>query len=77
MRNDQHFLGSTRMIDILSYVFVILGALLLMVGYWKTHRNLMLVGAVFLTLSGGMNEFATGFSEAFHKPMSGKLTETQ
>jgi hypothetical protein len=49
------------MTDILSYVFVILGALLLMVGYWKTHRNLMLVGAVFLTLGGGINELVVGW----------------
>ena len=49
------------MIEILSYGFVILGVLAFGFGYRKLDRNWMLVGAIFLTLSGGIGEFVTGW----------------
>lgn len=52
------------MVDILSYVFVILGVLAFGFGYRKLDRNWMLVGAIFLTLSGGISEFAIGWQSA-------------
>lgn len=63
------------MITTITYVFIILGALLFAMGYRKTHRNLMLVGAIFLTLSGGISDAVTGFSEGFNAQVGTKQTQ--
>lgn len=54
------------MIDKLGLIFVVLGILSFVFGYRKNHRNWMLVGAVFLTLSGSIVEFTYGFIEGWN-----------
>jgi hypothetical protein len=54
-------LKDEMMIDVLTLLFIAIGAVTFFLGYHKFNRNLMLVGAVFLTLSGGATDFYAGW----------------
>lgn len=51
------------MVNSLSYIFLLIGVLSFAYGFRKINRNWMLVGAIFLTTSGGIEPFARGFIE--------------
>jgi len=49
------------MADILSYLLEITGLVLLVLGYRRNNRNLLLAAALCLWIGGGINDFARGF----------------
>jgi hypothetical protein len=48
---------------ILEIAIFVVGALLLFIGYRKANRNLLVMAAVLLFLTGTVGDFASGFSE--------------
>lgn len=53
------------MIYLVAAVFII-GVALLVVGYRKNHRNLLLAGAIVLFVSAVIQPFGKGFIDGFH-----------
>jgi hypothetical protein len=49
------------MTNALSYLLEIVGLVLLVIGYRKSNRNLMVAAALLLWFGGSFNEFANGF----------------
>ena len=48
---------------VLEIALFVVGAILLLVGYRKTNRNLLLAAAVLLFLTGAIGDLTSGFSE--------------
>lgn len=56
----------------LVVVLFVIGVALLVAGYRKSHRNLLLAGALVLFLSAIVQPFGQGFIEGFHGGLSGQ-----
>jgi hypothetical protein len=54
------------MLNSLSYIFLLIGVLSFAYGFRKINRNWMLVGAIFLTMSGGIEPFAKGVTDGYN-----------
>ena len=50
---------------ILQIVVFVLGAILLLLGYSKTHRNHMLLGAMLMVATLAVPDFVRGFQQGF------------
>lgn len=50
---------------LIESVLFVVGVILLVVGYRKNDRNLLLAAAVVLLLVGGLSDFAGGFNDGF------------
>jgi hypothetical protein len=57
-------MGGQFMFLIESLLFI-LGLVLLVVGYRKNDRNVLLAAAVVLLLVGGLSDFVSGFHQGF------------
>lgn len=53
--------------EILQPVVFVLGAILLALGYRKTHRNHMLSGAILMVLALAAPDFIRGFQQGFNE----------
>jgi uncharacterized membrane protein len=51
------------MIEAFSYLLEIAGVILLIIGYRKSNRNMLLAAAVLLWVGCGVPEFVEGFTE--------------
>jgi hypothetical protein len=52
-------------VDILQFIVFVLGLILLVLGYRKTHRNHMLLGAILMVASLAAPDFVRGFQQGF------------
>lgn len=52
--------------DYLVAALFIAGIVLLIVGYRKSHRNLLLAGAIVLFVSAAVQPFGEGLMQGFH-----------
>lgn len=59
------------MIYLVVLLFII-GIVLLVVGYRKNSRNLLLAGAIVLFVSATVQPFSQGFAEGFREGSSGQ-----
>lgn len=50
---------------IIESVLFVLGLILLVVGYRRNDRNLLLTAAILLLLVGGLSDFVVGFHHGF------------
>lgn len=53
------------MTDALSYLLEIIGLVLLVIGYRKNNRNLLLAAAICLWLGAGVNDFVRGLIDGY------------
>lgn len=53
--------------DILSYLFHITGLVLLILGYRRNNRDMLLAAATCLLVGGGIEDFVQGFMEAMNR----------
>ena len=53
--------------QIVEIVFFIVGVLLLVVGYRKNSRNILLTGAIILFLSGAVGSAVEGFISGYQQ----------
>jgi hypothetical protein len=54
------------MTDVLSYVLLALGIVLMVSGYRRNNRNMLVWAGLILCLGGGINEFVHGFVDGIH-----------
>jgi len=54
------------MADILSCLLEIVGLILLVLGYRRNNRNLLLAAALCLWIGAGVNDFVRGFLDGAH-----------
>lgn len=47
---------------------LVLGVILLVVGYRKNNRNILVLSALVLLVSACINQFALGFKDGFTRP---------
>jgi hypothetical protein len=52
------------MADIIAYTLEIVGLILLVLGYRRNNRNLLLAAALCLWIGAGVNDFVRGFMDA-------------
>lgn len=50
---------------VIESLLLVLGMILLVVGYRKNDRNLLLAAAIVLLLVGGLSDFVGGFHEGY------------
>ncbi|KAF1694564.1 hypothetical protein [Pseudoxanthomonas koreensis] len=50
---------------VIEIVLFVIGLVLLVMGYRRNHRNLMLCAAITLFLSAGLGPMVEGFSEGY------------
>lgn len=51
------------MADFIAYTLEIIGLVLLVLGYRRNNRNLLLAAALCLWIGAGVNDFARGFMD--------------
>jgi hypothetical protein len=61
-------------VAIIQAALLLFGVVFLALGYRKTNRNQMLLGAVLLVIGAGAAEFARGFGEGFSDGYNSGLT---
>ncbi len=49
----------------IDLILLVAGIIVLVIGYRRNHRNLMLIAAILLLLSGTLTDAATGFAAGF------------
>jgi hypothetical protein len=54
------------MIDAISYLLVVLGILLMIAGYRRNNRNMLVLAGLILCVSAGLGEFVHGFMNGWH-----------
>jgi len=57
---------------IIEVTLLVLGIALLIVGYRKNNRNVLVTAAVILFLSAGIDSFVSGFKEGFSSAREGQ-----
>jgi len=55
------------MTDIIAYLLEIIGLVLLILGYRRNNRKLMLAAALCLWLGAGMSDFMRGFLDGVNR----------
>jgi len=63
------------LLDVLDFAFAIAGFVLLVIGYRRNDRKLLLVAALLLFLAGTASEFARGFADGFKQGMEQQAAE--
>ena len=51
-----------------AIALLVIGALLLVIGYRKNSRNMLVLSALLLLLSGSAEDLVAGFQEGFNRP---------